>query len=426
MSTAVKMTPERANRIKNALVGTFFTQALVTFAIIIRIPEIIENIGLSENLAIWGTITGFSGVGSMLALLFTHRLVVRFGTTRVTQIGTLAATAIQGFVPLIGNYWLYFFVTFLQAVFFSLYNIGANGQSLLVQKQLKKVVLGAIHGAWSLGIAVAAVISGFLASFLTIEWHMGLIAMIGFVTHLILNSQLMTREEEFQSQSKVKDEKRVSWLKTPGIVWLLALGLFMGIWPELAMGDWMTLYSTNIMGLSASLIAVPFTAFAIAMIIGRFSVGWISSKMSINRAAMFGGYFGGAAMTLGLVFGLLLVPVNQLLAVAVQALFFFIAGLGESIMVPAFYSAAAHVRAIPTTQVLARMSLANSLIFIVAKGVMGTLADAVGLALAMIFPILTFFGSGYMQSLIGKKVGKLKIQNLEDYPPTGSTPVVKV
>jgi hypothetical protein len=162
------------------------------------------------------------------------------------------------------------------------------------------------------------------------------------------------------------------------------------------------------------------------MIIGRFSVGWISSKMSINRAAMFGGYFGGAAMTLGLVFGLLLVPVNQLLAVAVQALFFFIAGLGESIMVPAFYSAAAHVRAIPTTQVLARMSLANSLIFIVAKGVMGTLADAVGLALAMIYPILTFFGSGYMQSLIGKKVGKLKIQNLEDYPPTGSTPVVKV
>jgi hypothetical protein len=72
------------------------------------------------------------------------------------------------------------------------------------------------------------------------------------------------------------------------------------------------------------------------------------------------------------------------------------------------------------------MSLASSLIFIVAKGVMGTLADTVGLALAMIFPILTFFGSGFMQSLIGKKVGKLKIQNLEDYPPTGSTPVVKV
>jgi MFS family permease len=241
MSTSAKMTPERANRVKNALVGTFFTQALVTFAIIIRIPEIIENIGLSENLAIWGTITGFTGVGSMLALLFTHRLVVRFGTTRVTQIGTLAATAIQGFVPLIGNYWLYFFATFMQAVFLSLYNIGANGQSLLVQKQLKKVVLGAIHGAWSLGVAVASVISGLLASFLPLEWHMGLIAAIGFVTHLILNSQLMTREEERQAQTKVKDEKRVSWFKTPAIVWLLALGLFTGIWPELAMGDWMTL-----------------------------------------------------------------------------------------------------------------------------------------------------------------------------------------
>jgi hypothetical protein len=171
---------------------------------------------------------------------------------------------------------------------------------------------------------------------------------------------------------------------------------------------------------------VPFTAFAIAMIVGRFSAGWIADRININRAAMFGGYFGGTAMTLGLISGLLLLPVNMLLAVAVQATFFFIAGLGESIMVPAFYSAAAHVRAIPTTQVLARMSLANSLIFIVAKGVMGSLADTVGLALAMIFPILAFFASGFMQGLIGKKVGVLKAKNLEDYPPTGSTPVVKV
>ncbi len=105
------------------MVGTFFTQALVSMAIIIRIPEIIENIGLSKNLAIWGTITGLSGLGSMLALVFAHRLVLRFGTTRVTQIGTLATTLIQGLLPLIGNYWIYFLASSLQFFFFSLYNM---------------------------------------------------------------------------------------------------------------------------------------------------------------------------------------------------------------------------------------------------------------------------------------------------------------
>jgi MFS family permease len=426
VAASEKISIARANRIKNVMVGTFFTQALVSMAIIIRIPEIIDNIGLSENLAIWGTITGLSGAGSMVALVFAHRLVLRFGTTRVTQIGTLSATLIQGLLPLIGNYWIYFLATLLQFFFFSLYNNAANAQALLIQKRLNRVVLGSIHGAWSLGVAVATLISGVLASFLPLVWHMGIIAAAGFVAHLILNTQMMTRDEEARSQIKVRAEKRVSWLKTPKIVWLLAFGLTLGIWPELVMGDWMTLYSKNVMQLSASLIAIPYTAFAIAMIVGRFSTGWISSRMPINRAGMFGGYIGGAAMVLGLVSGYYLLPINQLLAVCVQAGFFFIAGLGESIMVPAFYSAASHIRTIPATQVLARMGMANSLMFILAKGVMGTLADVVGLALAMIFPILAFFGSGYMQKVVGTRANKLEAQNLENYPPTGSTPVVKI
>ena len=191
----------------------------------------------------------------------------------------------------------------LQFFFFSLYNNAANAQALLIQKRLNRVVLGSIHGAWSLGVAVATLISGVLASFLPLVWHMGIIAAAGFLTHLILNTQMMTREEEKLSQIRVRAEKKVSWLKTPRIVWLLAIGLTLGIWPELVMGDWMTLYSKNVMQLSASLIAIPYTAFAIAMIVGRFSTGWISSRMPINRAGMFGGYIGGTAMLLGLVTG---------------------------------------------------------------------------------------------------------------------------
>jgi MFS family permease len=426
MAAALKVSRERAERINKALIGTFFTQAMVSMAIVVRIPEIIDNLALTKNLAIWGTITGLSGAGSILALVFAHRLVLRFGTTRVVRYGTLAATAIQGVLPLIGNYWLYFAITFVQAIFFSLYNNAANGQALMVQKRLKRVVLGSIHGAWSLGVGVASILSGILAGFLPLAWHMGIVAGLGFIAHLILNSQLMNREEEKLSQIKVKAEKKISWLKTPGIIWLLALGLFMGIWPELVMGDWMSLYSKNVMHLSASLIAIPFSAFALAMIIGRFATGWVSSKLPINRAAMFGGYFGGVGMLLGLLASHFLLPINQLLAVAVQSLFFFIAGLGESIMVPAFYSAASHVRTIPPTQALARMGLANSLIMILAKGVMGSLADTVGLTLAMLFPILAFFGSGYLQGVVGKKADKLEAQNLENYPPTGTIPIVTI
>ena len=74
MAAALKVSRERAERINKALIGTFFTQAMVSMAIVVRIPEIIDNLALSKNLAIWGTITGLSGIGSILALVFAHRL----------------------------------------------------------------------------------------------------------------------------------------------------------------------------------------------------------------------------------------------------------------------------------------------------------------------------------------------------------------
>ncbi|MEN9609013.1 MAG: hypothetical protein RLZZ06_944 [Actinomycetota bacterium] len=420
-----KLSLQRANRVKNSLVAMFFTQAVVLMSIIIRIPELIDKLNLTKNLTIWGTITGFSGAGGLLSLFVVHRLVNKFGTTTVTRIATLVTCAIQGIVVLLGNYWLYFIATFVQAIFITMYNNSANAQALIVQKRLKKVILGSIHGAWSLGVVVATMISGWLASFLTLEWHIGIIAALGFAVNVVLGTQMMTRAEEKANQTKQKNEKKTSWLKTPGLVWLLSFTLFAGIWPEAVMGDWMSLYSTKVMNLTTSLVAVPFTAFAIAMIIGRFSTGWVSTKIHINRAAMFGGYFGAISMTIGLLTSYFLLPINQLLAVAVQALFFFIAGLGESIMVPATFSAASHIRGIASSQALARISLGSNLSFIVAKSVMGSLADGVGLAIAMIFPIVIFFISGYLQSIVATKSRKLEAQNLENYPPTGSVPIVE-
>ena len=425
MSEVGKLSTQRANRIKNALVAMFFTQAVVLMSIVIRMPELIDRLGLTKNLTIWGTITGFSGAGGLLSLFIVHRLVVRFGTTRVTQIATMITCAIQGIVVLLGNYWLYFIATFVQTIFVTMYNNSANAQALIVQKRLKKVILGSIHGAWSLGVVVASMLSGWFASFLSLEWHMGIIAAAGLVVNFVLGTQMMSRAEEKANQTKQKNEKKVSLLKTPGLVWLLSFTLFAGIWPEAVMADWMSLYSTKVMNLTTSLVAVPFTAFALAMIIGRFSTGWVATKIHVNRAAMFGGYFGAVAMTAGLVSSYLLLPVNQLLAVSVQALCFFVAGLGESIMVPATFSAASHIRAIASSQALARISLGSNLSFVVAKSVMGSLADGVGLAIAMVFPIAIFFISGYLQSVVATKSRKLEAQNLENYPATGSVPIIE-
>jgi hypothetical protein len=49
--TANKISKERAERVRLVLVATFFVQSMVVTAIIVRIPEIIENLGLESALS---------------------------------------------------------------------------------------------------------------------------------------------------------------------------------------------------------------------------------------------------------------------------------------------------------------------------------------------------------------------------------------
>lgn len=420
---ANKISKERAERVRAVLVATFFVQSMVVTAIIVRIPEIIENLGLSNNLALWGSITGFSGIGSILSLVFAHKIIEKLGTTRVVLFGTLASTVIAGLLPIITNYVVYFFLILSSAFIFSLYNNAANGQALMVQHRLKRVIIGGVHGAWSLGVGVTSLLSGLLASVVPLAIHIGVLAAIGFCVHIYLNTQLMNREEEKLSKPRERMEAKISWLKTPKFVWLIALGMFVGVWPELVMGDWMPLYSKTVLNLTPVQLAVPFAAFSAAMIIGRFGTGWISSKLHVNKAAALGGYFGGVAMILGIVSGLMLINVNVWLAIVVESLFFFIAGLGESIQVPAFYSAASHIREIPSSQSLARMNLATSPMIIGAKALMGALAASVGLVWAMVFPILAFLASGLVQHMVGKRARYRELNNLTAFPPTGTIAV---
>ena len=219
-----KISKERAERVRAVLVATFFVQSMVVTAIIVRIPEIIENLGLSNNLALWGSITGFSGIGSILSLLFASRIIEKLGTSRVVLFGTLTSTVIAGLLPIITNYVVYFFLILSSAFIFSLFNNAANEQALMVQHRLKRVIIGGVHGAWSLGVGVTSLVSGLLAAYVPLAIHIGVLAGIGFCIHLALNTQLMNREEQRISKPTQKLEAKVSWLKTPKFVWLISLG----------------------------------------------------------------------------------------------------------------------------------------------------------------------------------------------------------
>ena len=406
------ITDERAKTAQLALMVIFFTQGFATLSWMPRIPEFIDNLQVSKEL--WGAIIGFGGVGSLIPLLFTSRLVIRYGTTPIIKFSSFAMVAMLLALPYPTQWWLFLVFNFMLSFAISVFNIALNSQAVMFQKRVNKVLLGSFHGSWSIGAAASAGVSSIIAAFTPLELQMFLMSMLCLVL-FVWAARHMVQPAESDAVDRDVPSERISWLKTPPFLWLLAVGGFMGMWPELVLMDWSSVYAKEVLNLDPSRAAWPYTIFVIAMIIGRFSITRLTEKYNVARLSQVGGIFGSIALALAIYLSATLADVNQNLALFLLCVFFAIAGLGISSMVPGFFSMAGNVEGLSTAQALSRLLLFNTIVVIFAKMAMGSLIDASSLPLAMIFPIATFVIAGIISGIVANRFKKIALNR--DYIP---------
>ena len=407
-----ELTPRRIRTVEFALGVTFFFQAVAALTSLPRIPEFIAQLHVSFT--IWGAVIGFSGIGSLLPLIFTNRLINRYGAKRVLRISSVAIPAIIMSLPWTNNPWVFFILYFFQSLSFSTFNIALNSQAVNFQRRVGKILLGRFHGLWSMGAAMSAAVSGVMASFVPLRLHMFVIPAICAVAFQVANRYLLKIGEDGHLRDGGPAAK-LPWLKSPKRLWFLALGLFAGMWPELVMMDWSTVYSKTILLTNATTGTLPYTVFVIAMIAGRFSLRRLSRDRHTSTVSKWGGYVGSFAMAGAFFGGAAFMHISPSLALAVTVAFLAIAGFGISSMVPSFYSVAGEIKQLNTAATLSRMSLANALMVMFAKYLMGAIAQNVNLVAAMVFPVATFFIAGVISSVVVKRFSKSQTA----YPPTG-------
>jgi MFS family permease len=406
------ITDERAKTAQLALMVIFFTQGFATLSWMPRIPEFIDNLQVSKEL--WGAIIGFGGVGSLIPLLFTSRLVIRYGTTPIIKFSSFAMVAMLLVLPYPTQWWLFLVFNFMLSFAISVFNIALNSQAVMFQKRVNKVLLGSFHGSWSIGAAASAGVSSIIAAFTPLELQMFLMSMLCLVL-FVWAARHMVQPAESDAVDRDVPSERISWLKTPPFLWLLAVGGFMGMWPELVLMDWSSVYAKEVLNLDPSRAAWPYTIFVIAMIVGRFSITRLTEKYNVARLSQVGGIFGSIALALAIYLSATLADVNQNLALFLLCVFFAIAGLGISSMVPGFFSMAGNVEGLSTAQALSRLLLFNTIVVIFAKMAMGSLIDASSLPLAMIFPIATFVIAGIISGIVANRFKKIALNR--DYIP---------
>ncbi len=416
----MELTKERTKSAEFALVAAFFIQGFLAITYLPRIPEIIEQIDVS--FALWGLIIGLAGLGSLIPLLITNRLVGKYGTRPIVRVSSLMIVVTTASLGLATNGWMYF--AFHAAMMFSMsfFNIAVNAQSVMLQKKVKKVILGKFHAAWSIGAGISAAVSGILASFMSLQLHLVLVGLLAIVAFEVSIRSMLKPSEDGHREERQAAEK-VPFFKSPNQLWLLAFGFFAGVFPELVMMDWSAVFAKQVMLLNPTLGAIPFTAFTVAMIAGRLLIGRATKNYHISDLSKWGGIGGAVAMALGVIVAPPLVPVSPILAMIVLSLFWAVSGFGLAPMVPSFFGAAGHVKGLTTAQALSRMSLVNALAVIVAKIFMGALAEGIGLVLAFVFPVAMMFIAGILAGRVAKN-SKRKEAVENAFPLTGPITVV--
>jgi len=191
---------------------------------------------------VWGLIIGLAGLGSLVPLLITNRLIGKYGTrpiVRISSVMIVITTASLGFAT---NGWMYFLFHALMMFSMSFFNIAVNAQSVMLQKQVKQVILGKFHAAWSIGAGISAAVSGVLASFMSLHLHLILVCALALVAFEVSIRKMLAPSEDGHHEER-QASRKVPFFKSPTQLWLLAAGFFAGVFPELVMMDWSAVFA---------------------------------------------------------------------------------------------------------------------------------------------------------------------------------------
>lgn len=397
-----------------------FLQGMTATALIPRVPELIKQLDL--NFVEWGTLLGFIALASLLPLIFTNQSVMKYGTRRIISVGAVIFAAANAFIPWCYSAWAFAAVAVTQTLAGSAFNIALQASAVMLQKKLRKTVMGKVHAAWSIGATVSAALSGALIAVMDFKLQFGVTAALISLGMLVMSRFLFDKNNDGR-MSEQKHVQKISWLKTPKYVWLLTLGLFAGVWCESVMIDWSAVFSQQVLGISATEAAIAYTCFSGSMIVGRLSIDRITKYMHISRMSMYGAFLGFAGILGGVTLGPGLVEQNLALGLTAVCFFWMLAGLGSAALVPSFFSAAGYVKGLSTAQALSRMSFVNTIIFMAGKSAFGALAQE-DLKTAMLTPLLTFAIVGVVSALVVKTAKRREREMVEAFPMTGVIPVI--
>ncbi|WP_111467002.1 MFS transporter [Microbacterium suaedae] len=362
----------RAHR--NALFVLFLLPGIGIASWVTRTPDVRDL--LSASTAEMGLILFGLSIGSMIGILGSGPLVSRFGTRPMIAVGAMivalgVATAGAGSAAGSGP---------VVALGLALVGLGMGGGEVAmnvdgaeVERLLGRSVMPTLHGFFSLGTVLGAVVGMLLTAIsFPVGWHLGIVAVaMAIVVVAAIRSVPSGFGKRSASAANERSPRPRVWrdpnlLLIGGIILALAMA-------EGTANDWLPLLMVDGHGFDAALGSATYVVFAASMTIGRFLGGGFVDRF--GRAAVLAG-----SALLGALGLAVIIFVDSQIAAAVAVILW---GVGTSLGFPVAISAAGD----SGPDSAARVSFAATIgyiAFLVGPPVLGFLGEHFGLRTALV------------------------------------------
>ena len=356
-------TPRAARR---AVLTLFFVNGTVLSSWFPHIPLVQERLGLSEGvlgLALLGT-----AVGAITAMPLAGIFIARLGSQQVMRVATVVFCLSLPLPVLAPSLPLLVLALAIFGAGNGAMDVAMNAQAVGVEKAHGGAIMSSFHALFSVGGLVGSSLGGLLifmdvSSALHVLFVTFVFGLIGLVA---LRWLWIDRAEDAEAGGP-------TFVRPTGP--LLALGVlaFFVLVGEGSVADWSAVYLTNALGTGAGLGALGYAAFSLMMAVGRFTGDWLVARFGPVPLMRSSAILAAVGLGAGLLIGR---PVAAIIG-------FGCVGLGLSNLIPILFSAAGRTPGVNAGTAIAAVSSAGYFGFLAGPPLIGLLAEATSLPLAL-------------------------------------------
>lgn len=370
----------RVNAARLATMVVLFCNGLLYAIWGVSVPLIKDKFSLSE-----GTLSlamAAVAIGGIITMAAAGRWIARTGSGRACCHSGLLMALAAAPILLVPNYPTLLVLLFAYGTATAANDVAANAQVAHLEKISGRSLIGSVHGSFSMGGLVGALIaSAWTASSWpsadSFLWMAGATVLgIACASHHLKNEagghDVVGEAAPSTAYPEAVVRKRLRLFGVIAFAALLVEGAFY---------DWAAVYMREVALAPASWVGIGYGAFAVAMALGRLGGDWLRNHYH-HQVVIAGSGFGGVA---GL--GVVLANHSPLLVV----IGFLITGFGLANFIPVLFSSAGKLSAHagwPASQGLAVTTRIAYMGLLAGPLLIGPIAELVGLRLSLICLVL--------------------------------------